>query len=90
MENNKPFSFLAILNPEFPGIRFRVTVWPNNQADKNSATPFGKGMINSFYDELNSDELIQNQETIISNNKQTQEKICHEANFYIIFTNQNF
>jgi len=89
MENNKPFSFLAILNPEFPGVRFRVMVCPNKQADKNGATPFGKGMTNSFYDELNN-ELIQNQETIISNKKLKRQRICYEANFFIILTNQNF
>ena len=89
MENNKPFSFLAILNPEFPGIRFRVMVCPNKQADKNGTSPFNKGITNIFYDNAN-DELIQNKETIKGNYMQTRQRICYEANFYIILTNQNF
>lgn len=48
MENNKPFSCLAKLNPEFPAIIFRVFVCTKHQANENGGTSFIKNRTNLF------------------------------------------
>ena len=89
MESNKPFSCLAISNPEFPEIKLRVIVCSKHQANENGANPFRKDRTNLFnYEDL--DGLNQGEETFEDNYVQTPAKPCHEANLYIIFTNHNY
>ena len=89
MESNKPFSCLAISNPEFPEIKFRVIVCSKHQANENGANPFSKGRIKLInYEEDNG--LNGNQDTIENNNFETPERPCHEANLFIVFTNHNY
>jgi hypothetical protein len=89
MENIKPFSNPAILNPEFPEIRFRVIVCPQNRADMNGAGSCNEDKGNSFYDG-NETGLFLNQGTNNNNYMQTKQRHCREANLFLIFTNQSF
>lgn len=85
MENNKPFSCLAMLN-QFPGIRFRVHICPKPKTNKNGTTSSKENMTN-LSGIVYQNNMTQNQDAINDICIGIPENHCREANFYIIITN---